>query len=134
MSFFKSHNKNKKNKEIANVLGGNDIINKNLIDNASDDEIKPRFPRNKIDSNLTSEKYRTLGSDHIIISGSVDNNKNKRNNLINNENSSEIKLKNENDLKLKEAEKLLKNAEKLRKDAENKINILNKKKELEKNI
>ena len=90
--------KNKKNKEIANVLGGNDIINKNLIDNASDDEIKPRFPRNKIDSNLTSEKYRTLGSDHIIISGSVDNNKNKRNKLINDENSSEIKLKNENNI------------------------------------
>ena len=66
--------KNKKNKNIANFLGGNDIINKNLIDNLSEDENKPGFPKNIIDQNLTSEKYRTIGSDHIMFSGTVNNN------------------------------------------------------------
>ena len=66
--------RNKKNKNIANFLGGNDIINKNLIDNLSEDENKPRFPKNIIDQNITSEKYGTIGSDHIIFSGTVNNN------------------------------------------------------------
>ena len=68
--------KNKKNKNIANFLGGNDIINKNLIDNLSEDENKPGFPKNIIDQNITSEKYRTIGSDHIMFSGSVNYNSN----------------------------------------------------------
>ena len=46
--------KNKKNKIIASHLGGTDIINKNLIDNLSEDENKSRYPRNKVDPNLTS--------------------------------------------------------------------------------
>ena len=96
--------KNKKNKEIANQLGGGDIINKNLIDYLSDNENKPRFPKNKIDSNITSEKYRTIGSDHIIFSGSVDNNK--KDELIKDEISSENKLKKEKNKKSKNKDSL----------------------------
>ena len=83
--------KNKKNKDIANQLGGDDIINKNLIDNLSEDENKPRFPKNKIDTNLTSEKYKTIGSDHIIYAQSSENNK--KDILIKEENVLEIKIK-----------------------------------------
>ena len=54
--------KNKKNKLIASNLGGEDIITNNLIDNLSEDDTKPRYPRNKIDPNVTSEKNRTNGS------------------------------------------------------------------------
>ena len=85
--------KNKKNKEVANNLGGQDIINRNLIDNFSDDENKPGFPKNKFDMNITSEKYRTIGSDHIIFQKSIDNNNNdtKNNNISKEENSSQKK-------------------------------------------
>ena len=68
--------KNKKNKTIASMLGGEDIITHNLIDNLSQDENKPRYPKNKIDPNITSEKNRTLGSDHIIYPGNTDKNNN----------------------------------------------------------
>jgi hypothetical protein len=82
--------KNKKNKEVANNLGGEDIINKNLIDNYSEDETKPRFPKNKFDMNITSEKYGTIGSDHIIFQKSIDNNNNDtKNNFSKEENSSQ---------------------------------------------
>ena len=84
--------KNKKNKEVANNLGGEDIINKNLIDNFSDDETKPGFPKNKFDMNITSEKYRTIGSDHIIFQKSIENNNNDtKNNFSKEENSSQKK-------------------------------------------
>ena len=84
--------KNKKNKEVAINLGGEDIINKNLIDNYSDDETKPGFPKNKFDMNITSEKYRTIGSDHIIFQKSIDNNNNDtKNNFSKEENSSQKK-------------------------------------------
>ena len=89
--------KNKKNKSIANHLGGTDIINKNLIDNLSEDENKPRYPRNKVDPDLTSEKYRTIGSDHIIFHGGENKNNTKeeenfniQNNINNNEGNLDI--------------------------------------------
>ena len=68
--------KNKKNKNIANNLDGNDIINQNLIDNVSENENNPRFPQNKFDPNATSEKNRTIGEDQIIFPSNIDNNNN----------------------------------------------------------
>ena len=92
--------KNKKSKTIANNLGGEDIINKNLIDNYSDDENKPRFPKNKFENKLSSENNRTIGSEHIIYSGNYNNE-----NIYKNENNiDDIKLRIENKNK-KEKEK-----------------------------
>ena len=81
--------KNKKNKLIASNLGGEDIITNNLIDNLSEDDTKPRYPRNKIDPNVTSEKNRTIGSEHIIYQGNTEKNNNNvdRYNNINNKNN-----------------------------------------------
>ena len=82
--------KNKKNKSIANNLGGEDIINKNLIDNFSDDENKPRFPRNKFENKLSSDNNGTIGSEHIIYPGNCEKIIIKENDI------NEIKLKIEN--------------------------------------
>ena len=83
--------KNKKNKLIASNLGGEDIIIHNLIDNLSEDENKPRYPRNKIDPNVTSEKNRTIGSEHIIYQGNTDKNNNDEDkNIRNNTNEDNL--------------------------------------------
>ena len=82
--------KNKKNKSIANNLGGEDIINKNLIDNFSDDENKPRFPRNKFENKLSSDNNGTIGSEHIIYPGNCEKIIIKENDI------NEIKVKIEN--------------------------------------
>ena len=85
--------KNKKNKLIASNLGGEDIITHNLIDNLSEDDNKPRYPRNKIDPNVTSEKNRTIGSEHIIYQGNTEknnNNGNRYNINLNNDNEDNL--------------------------------------------
>lgn len=79
--------KNKKNKLIASNLGGEDIITHNLIDNLSEDDNKPRYPRNKIDPNVTSEKNRTIGSEHIIYQRSTEKNNNNVDRYNNNQNN-----------------------------------------------
>ena len=68
-----------------------------MIDNLSEDENKPRYPRNKVDPDLTSEKYRTIGSDHIIFHGWENKNNTKeeencniQNNVNNNEGNLDI--------------------------------------------
>ena len=70
-------NKNKFNKRIAKVLGGKDLINKNLFENYSDNENNPRFQKTKKVIDLSSDDDRGIFSDEQIIfsSGALKTNK-----------------------------------------------------------
>ena len=58
---------NKKNKKITKILGGQEIFAKNLFDNYSDNENKPRYPKFK--NNLMFEDEGIFTGDQIIFSG-----------------------------------------------------------------
>ena len=78
----KNKNKNKlkvnNNKYIAYILGGQDIYNKDLINNNSDCEDKPGYPKKKIknknnddknDDLVFEEEKGVMGDEQIIFSG-----------------------------------------------------------------
>ena len=78
--------KNKRNREITCLLGGKELFEKNLIENVSDNEEKPRYPKNKIISKNEEHKEEKgiLSDGEIILSG---------NNLKNNDNLVKAKPK-----------------------------------------
>jgi hypothetical protein len=63
--------KNKRNREITDLLGGKELFKKNLIENVSDNEEKPRYPKNKIISKNEEHKEEKgiLSDEDIIFSG-----------------------------------------------------------------
>ena len=62
----------KKNKKITKILGGEDIIGKNLIQNYSDCEKKPCYPHIKDNNNFMFEEEKGfLGDEKIIFSGGI---------------------------------------------------------------
>ena len=128
--------KNKKNKNIANNLDGGDIINKNLIDNLSENENNPRFPKNKLDVNATSDKDRTIGEDKIIFQGNDEENNNKDNENDNNKNGfikeDEDALKAKKDKNKKFIDKLFQNKKNTLAKSLSKNEINNAKNEKEK--
>ena len=71
--------KNKRNRKITYLLGGKEIFKKNLIENVSDNEEKPRYPKNKIISKNEEHKEEKgiLSDEEIIFSGNNLKNMNK---------------------------------------------------------
>ena len=58
---------NKKNKKITTILGGQEIFRSYLIENYSEDENKPRYPKTKIKNNDIFEEDKGFFSDEQII-------------------------------------------------------------------
>ena len=59
---------NKKNKKITTILGGQEIFRSYLIENYSEDENKPRYPKTKIKNNeIFDEEDKGFFSDEQII-------------------------------------------------------------------
>ena len=58
---------NKRNREITYILGGKDLFKKNLIDNVSDNEEKPRYPKNKIILKNGENNEKGILSDEEIV-------------------------------------------------------------------
>ena len=64
---------NKKNKKITKILEGQDIFNNYLIENYSEDENKPRYPKTKIKNNeiIEEEDKGFFSDDQIIFSSNI---------------------------------------------------------------
>ena len=93
---------NKKNKKITKILGGQEIFRSYLIENYSEDENKPRYPKTKIknNENFDDEDKGFFSDEQIIFPGNVL--KANRNFLIDEGNSKNkiliSKIKNADDL------------------------------------
>ena len=58
---------NKKNKDVIKILGGQDLFSKPLIENYSDNDNKPRYPKTKVRHDLISEEDRGILSDDQFL-------------------------------------------------------------------